>query len=151
MKAPVILRHEFVEFIPEVLEVGIIYVSIKYATAVHKCCCGCGSEVVTPISPAGWKLIFDGETVSLDPSIGNWSFSCQSHYWIHRNRVKWAPAWSKERIAAGRAFDAYDKERHLADAGQDQTRKVPPVKEQKQAKPPERGFWSKIGKLFSGK
>ncbi len=50
MKPPKTLKHEFVEFIPDVIEEGKIFVSIKYATAVHKCCCGCGKEVVTPLS-----------------------------------------------------------------------------------------------------
>jgi hypothetical protein len=43
--------HEFVEFIPDTIEEGKIYVSIAYATTVHKCACGCGKEVVTPFSP----------------------------------------------------------------------------------------------------
>ena len=45
------LNHKFVDKIPEEIEEGILYVSIPYETAIHKCCCGCGSEVVTPISP----------------------------------------------------------------------------------------------------
>ncbi len=96
------IEHEFVEFIPEQLEDGVVYVTIEYATAVHRCCCGCGREVVTNVSPTDWKLIFDGETISLDPSIGNWSFPCQSHYFIRRNKVVWAGKWSPEQIAAGR-------------------------------------------------
>ena len=59
---------------PDELEQGTIYVSIRFATASHLCCCGCGNKVVTPIRPTDWKLIFDGKTISLDPSIGNWSF-----------------------------------------------------------------------------
>jgi hypothetical protein len=56
------LTHEFVEFIPDhhQLQDGIVYVSIQYATAVHKCCCGCGEEVVTPLSPTSWQMTFDG-------------------------------------------------------------------------------------------
>ena len=65
MKPPKTLMHEFVEFIPDAIEEGKIYVSIEYATAVHKCACGCGKEVVTPLSPTDWKLIFDGKTISL--------------------------------------------------------------------------------------
>lgn len=107
------LRHEFVEHIPTQLEDGTIYISLQFATAVHRCCCGCGNEVVTPFSPTDWSLIFDGESVSLDPSIGNWSFACQSHYWISRNRVKWAPRWSKQRIRAGRAADSAAKVRYF--------------------------------------
>lgn len=81
--------HEFVGFIPEKLEQGVLYVSIEYATAVHSCCCGCGSRVVTPLSPNDWFLLFDGKTVSLEPSIGNWNYPCQSHYVIRRDRVLW--------------------------------------------------------------
>jgi hypothetical protein len=106
------LKHEFVEFIPDQLQAGIIYVSIKYATAVHQCCCGCGNEVVTPIAPTGWQLTFDGKSVSLNPSIGNWSYPCKSHYWIIRNRVQWAEAWSKGRIQAGRTRDELARDRY---------------------------------------
>jgi Family of unknown function (DUF6527) len=105
------LEHEFVEFIPDILRNETLYVSIGFATVVHKCCCGCGKEVVTPLSPTDWKLTFDGQTISLDPSIGNWSFKCQSHYWIRGNRVKWAPRWSKEQIAVGRNRDLAAKQR----------------------------------------
>lgn len=79
--------HKFVEYIPSELEEGILYVSIDYCVAVHRCYCGCGSEIVTPIAPTGWKITFDGDTVSLTPSIGNWNLSCRSHYWIERNKV----------------------------------------------------------------
>ncbi len=46
MKPVRLLKHEFVEFIPDELKGDTIYVSIPYATVVHKCCCGCGTEVV---------------------------------------------------------------------------------------------------------
>jgi len=93
MKKDTILTHEFVEFIPDVLKDRTIYVSIKYATAIHKCCCGCGNKVVTPLSPNDWKLVFDGESISIYPSIGNWGLVCKSHYWIRDNRVVWAEKW----------------------------------------------------------
>lgn len=112
MRREIILKHEFVEYIPKDVREGTIYVSIPYATAIHKCCCGCGGEVVTPLSPTDWKLIFDGESVSLDPSIGNWNFVCQSHYWIKHNRVTWAPRWSREKIESGRAYDRLAKEKY---------------------------------------
>jgi hypothetical protein len=113
MKPEIVLRHEFVEYIPDDLKDGTIYVSLAFATAAHKCCCGCGGEVVTPISPTDWRLIFDGESISLDPSIGNWNFSCKAHYWILRNRVKWAPRWSQKKIEIGRAHDRSKKERYF--------------------------------------
>lgn len=113
MKQNITLKHEFVEYIPDHLKDKTIYVSITYATVVHKCCCGCGNEVITPLSPTDWRLIFDGQSISLDPSIGNWSFACQSHYWIKQNKVLWAPRWSRAKIDAGRANNALGKRMYL--------------------------------------
>lgn len=133
MRQEIVLTHEFVEFIPDDLKEGTIYVSIRFATASHKCCCGCGEKVVTPLRFTDWKLIFDGKTISLDPSIGNWGFKCQSHYWIRNNRVRWSARWSKEEINAGRAYDQSAKERSFdtADSGK-----------------AERGFWRKLRKWW---
>lgn len=114
MRPEIVLKHEFVEFIPDELEQGTIYVSIRFATASHLCCCGCGNKVVTPIRPTDWKLIFDGKTISLQPSIGNWSLACQSHYWIRNNRVRWAPKWSHKQIDRGRSRDRRAKEAYFA-------------------------------------
>lgn len=113
MKNELTLQHKFVEYIPEELENSTIYISMKFATAVHKCCSGCGKEVVTPLSPAGWSMTFNGESVSLDPSIGNWNLPCQSHYWIKNNKVRWAPKWSREEIEAGRSRDRVLNEKHF--------------------------------------
>lgn len=99
------VEHRFVQFIPDDLEEGVVYVSITYATVVHRCLCGCRGEVVTPLDPHRWSLTFDGASISLAPSIGNWSFACQSHYWIERNRVDWSRRWIREEVADGRAFD----------------------------------------------
>ena len=112
------LRHEFVEFVPEQLEEGVLYISMRFATAAHLCACGCGNKVVTPFTPTDWKLIFDGDTVSVDPSIGNWAFPCQSHYWISSNEVVWAPRWSRERIIAGKAYDLKHKARYYSERGE---------------------------------
>lgn len=112
MRRAATLRHEFVEYIPDDLEDGRLYVSVRYATAAHRCCCGCGKEVVTPLSPTGWTLTFDGESVSLDPSIGNWGFDCRSHYWIRRDQIRWARSWTPEEVATGRARDMLAKENH---------------------------------------
>ena len=110
--------HRFVEFIPDRLEDGVLYVSMAYATVTHRCACGCGKEVVTPLSPTDWKLIFDGETVSLDPSIGNWSFPCRSHYFIRNGAVRWAADMTQAEIARGRAADHAVKTRHYASRAQ---------------------------------
>lgn len=106
------LAHKFVKNIPDTIENGVVYVSVDYSTAIHKCCCGCGSEVVTPITPTDWKLAFDGETISLSPSIGNWSLPCQSHYWITNNEVEWAPKWTRKQIERGRIEEEQDKEKY---------------------------------------
>ena len=108
------VRHEFVEFVPNDLELGVLYVSIPYATAVHLCACGCGIKVVTPISPPEWQLRWDGDTISLHPSIGNWQFPCRSHYWIRRNMIEWARPMTEREIAASRQRDAADLDAHLA-------------------------------------
>ena len=42
MKAEILVSHVFVSTIPDELQEGVIYVSIEFATAAHKCCCGCG-------------------------------------------------------------------------------------------------------------
>lgn len=114
MHPEILLAFEFVEYIPEELRERTLYISCTYATAVHKCVCGCGREVVTPLSPAQWKLIFDGKTVSIYPSIGSWSLPCQSHYFITNNRVVWAPKWSNERIAKGREQEAQVRDLYFA-------------------------------------
>lgn len=101
MKRENLLRHEFVDHIPDPLCEGVVYISIKFRTVVHKCPCGCGSEVVTPLSPKSWRLAYDGEKVSLEPSIGNWNLPCQSHYWIRANKIVWAPTWFTHRFVSG--------------------------------------------------
>lgn len=105
-----IIKPEFVEFIPAQLSPGVLYISKRYSTASHLCCCGCGLEVVTPLNPAKWRLIESNGSVSLNPSVGNWSFPCQSHYWLSGNRVQWAGAMSAERVAAVKARDRRDVE-----------------------------------------
>jgi Family of unknown function (DUF6527) len=109
------IKHEFVEFVPGELQEGTLYISIPYEMAVHLCACGCGIKVVTPISPPEWRLIWDGDTVSLYPSIGNWQFPCRSHYWIRSNRVEWARAWSEREILESRRRDAEELEEYFAD------------------------------------
>jgi hypothetical protein len=104
-RAEIPIRHEFVEFMPEKLAERTLYVSVQYASAAHRCFCGCGNKVVTPINPTGWELLFDGDTVSLYPSIGNWGFRCRSHYWIVRDRVVWARSMTNDEIARGRQRD----------------------------------------------
>ena len=106
---------EFVEFLPKPLAEGVLYVSIPYATASHLCFCGCGMRVVTPLSTTDWRLTFNGETVSLDPSVGNWSYPCRSHYILRANRVIWMGQISEREIRAIREKDIRDKARYYGD------------------------------------
>jgi hypothetical protein len=95
---------EFVETFPTNLRDGVLYVSTTYSTAAHLCCCGCGIEVITPLSRAQWVLTFDGQ-VSLRPSIGNWALPCRSHYVIDGGRVRWAHRFSDSEIRSNREDD----------------------------------------------
>ena len=110
-----VFEHVFVENVPPdaELEEGKLYISVRYRTASHLCACGCGNKVVTPIKPPKWHLYFDGNAVSLWPSIGNWQLPCQSHYWIEEGKVRWSKPWTPEQIEAGRARDADALERYF--------------------------------------
>ena len=77
----------FVEDIPITsnLEQGVLYVSIRHSIVTHLCACGCGARIDIPLDPDEWTMIYNGESVSLRPSIGNWDIPCQSHYYITEN------------------------------------------------------------------
>jgi hypothetical protein len=102
------VRPQYVEYIPDHLEQGVLYVSKRFRTASHLCCCGCSMKVVTPLNPAKWSLIEQGSAVSLSPSIGNWGFPCRSHYLIIRNQVRWAEQLSQRQISVVRHRDQKD-------------------------------------------
>lgn len=88
MKREVAIQPVFVQFIPEELEERKIYISEEYKTASHKCFCGCGKLVVTPFAGSGkvWGLIKHSDNkISIDGSIGNMNYECQSHYVIREN------------------------------------------------------------------
>lgn len=110
MKKVSVLTHEFVEYIPNELDEAKLYVSLNFGTVAHKCFCGCGSKVITPLSPTDWQLTFDGVSISLYPSIGSWNLPCRSHYWIKNNKVTWARRWSDQEIQDGQLYDKDAKE-----------------------------------------
>lgn len=83
------LRPLFVEYFPDEFESGILYVSMQYAICGHLCACGCGEKVITPLSPKQWKIAYNGEDVTLYPSIGNYAFACQSHYFLTNGNIIW--------------------------------------------------------------
>jgi Family of unknown function (DUF6527) len=140
------LKHQFVEFIPEGLSEDTLYISIRFATASHLCCCGCRNKVVTPLHPTGWKLIFDGKTVSLSPSVGNWNFPCRSHYFIENNRIKWASRWSDEKIDAAKAYDRLAKDRYYSNRSDGDH--APRSRTEPSKCRPKKEFWSKLKSKF---
>ena len=106
------LRPAYVEFMPASLDPGVLYISKKYRTASHLCCCGCGTKIVTPLRETEYSLVDRGGLVSLYPSIGNWDHPCQSHYVIRDNAVLAAGTMSRaqidqDRAAADALKDAY--------------------------------------------
>jgi hypothetical protein len=117
----------FVDTIPDCLKDGILYVCERYWTVAHRCCCGCGQEVITPLTPVDWSVRKEGKVISLTPSIGNWSFACKSHYWIYRNQVVWANQLSPQRINEVKARDKADKEVYIEAINQKKERQARPV------------------------
>lgn len=139
------LTHCFVESVPEELEPWSLYISVEFTTVMHLCLCGCGREVVTPLAPNDWKMTFDGESISLYPSIGNWSFPCRSHYWIRRNQVEWAAQWSEDEIVRGRLEDKNAKEKSSEPIEISSGKRVLHSKTLKTTKP---SFWRQFLKWF---
>ncbi|WP_244500471.1 DUF6527 family protein [Methyloceanibacter methanicus] len=115
---------------------------MDYATVVHKCCCGCGHEVVTPLSPTDWRLTYDGVSVSLSPSVGNWGFACQSHYWIDKSVVRWAGQWTPEQVEAGRARDRLMKQQYYG-------ARKPAESKESATSSPRPGLWSRLRQWWS--
>lgn len=106
------IKHEVMDSIPEILQANTLYVTLDRDVAGHLCACGCGREVITPLSPTDWSVSFDRRGVSLSPSIGNWAFPCRSHYFIRDGAVVWARDMSNKSIAQGRQRDKARKQRY---------------------------------------
>lgn len=138
------LEHRFVEHIPDDLQPGLLYVSLEYGSVAHSCCCGCGEEIVTPLTPTDWKIVFDGETISLTPSVGNWNLPCRSHYVIRQGRAVEAGPWTDEQVAAEQRRDRLAKARYF----NQEPEQVEPVAPAKSLEPDDSGFWSRTGEWF---
>ncbi len=80
----------FVEEIKQNVEEGILYISEKYGISIHLCACGCGIKTALPLGEGEWTLTKNTNgTVSLMPSIGNWSGEdpYHAHYHITENKI----------------------------------------------------------------
>lgn len=139
MKILELTPRDLEEF-PRVLEEGILYISEECELAAHKCCCGCGEDVITPLNAARWRLDRHGGRVSLHPSIGNWKFACRSHYWIRNNRVIPSYGMDDEEIAEVIELDRVDREDFFA-----QLQQAPPSSGS-QASAPKPQHW--LARLF---
>lgn len=107
------LNHVFIDTIPDELEEGKLYISTRFRVIMHSCCCGCKNKVVTPLSPVRWKMTFDGNYISIYPSIGNWNFDCKSHYWIQNSEVEWSTKWSEDKVVEGKLYEREKREEHF--------------------------------------
>lgn len=101
------MQVEFVETIPrpEVVADGRLYISLKYNMTMHRCASGCGQLVPLPLSPADWSFSYDGENVSLRPSVGNGLLKCRSHYLIKNGEIVWLSEISAEETLRQQQID----------------------------------------------
>jgi hypothetical protein len=99
---------------PKQFEPGVLYRSRQYDIAIHLCACGCGVKIRTPLGPTEWSIEDTKNGPTLNPSVGNWQQSCQSHYWIRGGEIKWAEAWTPEQVAAGRRAEQERREEYYA-------------------------------------
>lgn len=139
----------FVALIPSQLEDGVLYISEQYQTAIHKCCCGCGEEVVTPLSSAQWRVRVVNDKVTLLPSVGNWNFSCKSHYWIKQNRIIWARSMTDSEVRYVQTRDRRDIKR-LTEFANNEKFNLPQSSQQQFniTAQPHFNYWKRLYKLM---
>lgn len=125
----------FVESFPTSMEPGILYVSAEYTIAGHLCPCGCGQEVITKLSPARWRVIYDGE-VSLRPSVAATGLRCNSHYFITHGAVDWRSELDGVQARKARISDQRAKQLHSA-------RSTPLARHD--------AWWARVQRLWSGR
>ena len=53
-------------------------------------------------------MIYDGQTITLRPSIGNFSIPYKSHYYITENKVEWLEEYHKNN-SKNRLFELIKK------------------------------------------
>ena len=142
------LVPKFTDEFPSPLEAGALYISMEYASSAHLCCCGCGNEVNTMLSPRDWQMIYDGDSVTLHPSIGNWGLSCKSHYIIEKGNVLWAGSWAKEQIEANRQRDRNVKARHYGTPVEPVARSVPDPVAPLQTTASKQALWKRVLRML---
>lgn len=108
------LRPHYVDQIPLQLDEGKIYICEDFKLTAHLCCCGCKEEVYLKLGPAKWNLTknVDG-SITMFPSVGNWKYKCQSHYWITNNQVIEAAMMSNSEIQEVIFKDRKDRDSYI--------------------------------------
>lgn len=116
------MRIHFVETIPQANSIkdNNLYISLTYNMTMHRCASGCGQLVPLPLSPADWSLTYDGETISLSPSIGNGILACHSHYFIQNSQVIWSSEMSTVEAQRQQMTDAELLKQHVATSGKEE-------------------------------
>ena len=120
----------FVNQFPNEMVAGKLYISPNFSLAGHLCPCGCQQEVTVKLSPARYKVTFDG-TISLYPSIAATALSCNSHYFITRGKVDW--------------HSQLDEDQRIRVKAQDQRA----VEQLRAAERP--GIWARLRRFISAK
>lgn len=138
------IRLVRVQYMPKNLEPAVLYVSEEFGTAAHLCACGCGRKIRTPLGPTEWSVTETDEGPSLTPSIGNWQQPCRSHYWIARGQVRWAGAWSEERIEAGRREEVARREEQFRAREEPGIEREQPIPTAGPSQPERVGFFTRL-------
>jgi len=86
------LEPVFVQYIPQEIEEGKLYISEEFEVSIHLCACGCGGKTVMPFNQnTGWRMKNLNGLVSFSPSVGNFSGEqpYHAHYFIVDNVIRW--------------------------------------------------------------
>jgi|ERR1019366_2798783 hypothetical protein len=102
-----------VERFPDSLMPERLYWSREFGMSAHLCACGCGDVIYLPIGPVDYSIVVTNSGPTLRPSVGNWNV-CDAHYFITNGQVEWAPKWTPEQIALGRAQEDKRREAYYA-------------------------------------
>ncbi|WP_414695066.1 DUF6527 family protein [Paraburkholderia sp.] len=104
------------------------------------------------MTPTDWTLTFDGEHISLWPSVGSWNLPCQSHYVIRKNRVITAAPWSQKQIdgqiAKEKAVRSLQYDQAIEQSAGELVTPADTGNADSSVQEQRSGFWSRLWKLW---